>query len=611
MKNFIEHFYYNQNIWFNSKPKDDKYIQDNYTNYFYKIIEENEFNTDKEYVNKILYIITLDQLPYYIFRNNYEHPYFKLSHSKSIKCLINYFFTTNISNIDYFIENYENIPNKDDYYILPRVELLNILLTKVSSLDFYKTFMLLPLRHTKCPYFVKIAFVLSKLLLKHKQDNTHYKRFYKASLLQYELINNAQSVSSIIQNKNLKHKQYCELYNTDIFSILDIENSKVSKWDDKIFTEFFKKYKLGIDKEFSNLELLTKFKSIAKKINIQLSKLNHDVVNDSRLNLVLSISGGVDSLTLYILLKYYGYTVHTVFINYGNRSSSNLEETFIKYFLDNLKSPNEYNFYKRITGIKRTDNNKHLRSIYEDVTRTIRFNMYSQVLKKVNAEYVVLGHNKDDTLENIFTNIAKCQKYENLQGMGFLGEEQGIKIMRPMLDIYKSDIYTFANTLGMPYLEDSTPKWSMRGRMRDILIPQLQEFDNRIVDGLIPLSKHLMTTNKYMEKYANTLISNLISYDKFIQDKEQYKYVNICDISTSIKNDTTLDELVSILTIILSKVCNSLKLPYISKKSINNMSSILLQSRINPNNKYTLNNNFVYYLDLEKDRNNFVIRYKC
>jgi tRNA(Ile)-lysidine synthetase-like protein len=457
--------------------------------------------------------------------------------------------------------------------------------------------------------FVDIVFKLSKLFLKQEPDNSVFKRFYKASLLQLELLDNKKQVD--LYSKKLsrrflndsdsdKTNDVTSIYNKDILGILDTVNTNYTQWTNKLFMKFFQNIK-EYDIKKSSLDIISKFELVSKDIVQSLS-----TSNSNSKELVLSISGGVDSLVLYLLLKSYGFKVHTVFINYNNRDSSYLELEFVKYYLDRLSGDEELNFYKTITSIKRNGNTKHLRDVYEDSTRKIRFDMYKQILSSpnVNATHIVLGHNKDDCMENIFTNISKCQKYDNLLGMSFLSEEMGVGIMRPMLGIAKSCIYELAKVIGMPFLEDSTPKWSMRGRMRDILIPEVMAFDERIIEGLYTLSGYVSNSEKYLDRFIDSIVEDKISYKEFrniIENKNDKNYLDnilVCKINEKIKNDTSLDELSMMLKKILGGVCMELKLPYVSKKSIGNMSRVLLGSVLDKRKTYTINDKFVFnYLD--------------
>ena len=100
---------------------------------------------------------------------------------------------------------------------------------------------------------------------------------------------------------------------------------------------------------------------------------------------------------------------------------------------------------------------------YEEVTRNMRKN-FSKIIQDKYDSVISMGHNKDDCLENIFSNIIRKQKYDNLNGMEFYGTELNVNIIRPFLDFTKNDIYNIANYYKLPYLYDSTPSWSDRGK---------------------------------------------------------------------------------------------------------------------------------------------------
>jgi hypothetical protein len=44
--------------------------------------------------------------------------------------------------------------------------------------------------------------------------------------------------------------------------------------------------------------------------------------------------------------------------------------------------------------------------------------------------------------------------------------ENGVRILRPWLDVTKSTIYTIATALQIPHLKNTTPTWSNRGKFR-------------------------------------------------------------------------------------------------------------------------------------------------
>eukprot|EP00467_Chlorarachnion_reptans_P025576 CAMPEP_0114490512 /NCGR_PEP_ID=MMETSP0109-20121206/2483_1 /TAXON_ID=29199 /ORGANISM="Chlorarachnion reptans, Strain CCCM449" /LENGTH=536 /DNA_ID=CAMNT_0001667137 /DNA_START=278 /DNA_END=1888 /DNA_ORIENTATION=+ len=217
----------------------------------------------------------------------------------------------------------------------------------------------------------------------------------------------------------------------------------------------------------------------------------------------VSVSGGVDSMLLLYAtncalkrLRMQQYEVPQLFavhINYGNRVTADHEAGLVKEFCQMLGVPL---WTRRISEIRRTRDKD--RGFYESLTREIRFEVYKTAIRKslrsvgnVSSNPILLGHNRQDTWENMLSNIAKGQKYEQLKGMGPVGQEQGITIWRPLLRVDKSQIYEDADVLGIPHLWDSTPNWSDRGRMRDVVLPFLFKEVPLLIPGLERLSEQL------------------------------------------------------------------------------------------------------------------------
>ena len=52
----------------------------------------------------------------------------------------------------------------------------------------------------------------------------------------------------------------------------------------------------------------------------------------------------------------------------------------------------------------------------------------------------------------------------------------------------------------MPYLKNSTPNWCQRGKIRNEVLPILEKWDNRIIDGLFNISSILKNYNGILNK---------------------------------------------------------------------------------------------------------------
>jgi len=263
------------------------------------------------------------------------------------------------------------------------------------------------------------------------------------------------------------------ILNNDYSNILNILDEKSSK-------------NLGIILPFRERKshIYDSFRNVIRELN------NPEVVT-------ISLSGGVDSMVSSYILnnlsKNASFKVQAIMINYGNRKECIYEVRFVTRWCSLLGIDL---YVRNITEISRNKCIKSkYRNLYEETTRFIRFGAYIFLNTPI-----FLAHNKDDCEENIITNIRKQRSYENLRGMSTFSSEKDCTIVRPMLNISKNEILEFAHKYEIPFLVNSTPSWCDRGRMREILIPFLNEFDSAFVPGLIKMSDNIKELHNMYEQ---------------------------------------------------------------------------------------------------------------
>jgi len=321
-----------------------------------------------------------------------------------------------------------------------------------------RCFLIMPFRHSFDEYYLMQCINLVNIW---KVNNYHviYRRFYQATLKALIKINN---------EKDMHYKNYKNTKTTEIKSVLDsmslfdlskliIINGSVNK----LYQEFAKNISGFVDR------------------------------------LYVSISGGVDSMVCLYLLYIYKVNnpeldlqIGAISINYNNRPEQHIELFMVSQFCKHLNI--DY-YVREITEIVRTRDSD--RELYESITREIRFGAY----KKMECP-IILGHNEDDCLENIFINLKNKAKYENLLGMEIKSVERDVTVLRPLLNINKNEIIRFARECNIPYIYDSTCKWSNRGKLRDVLMPAINSFDGVILPNLVTFIKNYNEIYKIYEK---------------------------------------------------------------------------------------------------------------
>jgi tRNA(Ile)-lysidine synthetase-like protein len=232
----------------------------------------------------------------------------------------------------------------------------------------------------------------------------------------------------------------------------------------------------------------------------------------SRSTITVSLSGGVDSMVCTYLLKAIGQPFQAVHINYANRPECPLEVALLRYWCSILDITLIIRTIDEINRPRCMEPEINLRELYESYTRDIRMLAYiNSKSQSNNSNLVILGHNQDDTIENILTNIASSSHLENLLGMTpissqmHFGEE--IRFLRPLLNTTKQEIYEFAHLANIPYLIDSTPKWSQRGKIRDIVRPALQAWNPACIPAFIELATKLTELTSLIHQLIPDLAS--------------------------------------------------------------------------------------------------------
>ena len=226
-------------------------------------------------------------------------------------------------------------------------------------------------------------------------------------------------------------------------------------------------------------------------------------------------------MVMLLLLKRSGVNVSAVHIVYGNRLESEHEYNFLVNFCYKLGVPL---FVYRIKWLRRDGVD---REFYEDMTRDLRFYAYRAVgalINVVEEPRILMGHIREDVVENIWTNIANCRHLTNLKKMGAEEIQEGVRIMRPLLNASKEDIYEVSQLLSIPYLSNTTQSWSNRGKFREHFHGAvIKQFGNGVDDKIIEFAEAVESQSKLLD---------LLLYEPIYNSFKD----NCVDITTGLKS---------------------------------------------------------------------------
>jgi tRNA(Ile)-lysidine synthase len=235
--------------------------------------------------------------------------------------------------------------------------------------------------------------------------------------------------------------------------------------------------------------------------------------------LALACSGGSDSVALVHLLKKSG--MKKVTLLHFNHQLRELHADQDELFVKNLAKQLGFNFHSSSKDIKKLAN-KYKESI-EACARRERYAWFHQICKKLNIEFLYLGHHNQDQAETLLLNFIRGSGLEGLSGMQTITKEKELYLVRPLLTISKEKILGYLNQNKISYQEDHTNTditfW--RNRIRHEILPKIKTINPEVEKTLAKMSalfneelaEQTKTVHKYFEQSILKISKNSLVYE--------------------------------------------------------------------------------------------------
>lgn len=165
-----------------------------------------------------------------------------------------------------------------------------------------------------------------------------------------------------------------------------------------------------------------------------------DVVFPKPGKYVVAVSGGVDSMVLLDLLSQQtGLKLVVAHLDHGMRDDSAEDTAFIKSASDTLGVPFVCHHVKLGAGAS------------EEKAREARYGFLNQINKETNADGIITAHHQDDLIETAILNMLRGTDRKGLSSLG-----SGGNLLRPLLNVPKSELLAYAKAQGVMWREDNT-----------------------------------------------------------------------------------------------------------------------------------------------------------
>ena len=216
---------------------------------------------------------------------------------------------------------------------------------------------------------------------------------------------------------------------------------------------------------------------------------------------VLGVSGGVDSMVLLHLCQRAaeeapralgGFSV--VHVHHGLREAADGDAEFVERYCRDRGIPCDI---ARVTVVDARG---------EGLEAAARRARYEALAERARAKggVILVAHHAQDELETFIMRLLRGAGPGGLGAMRPETEMNGVRVLRPLLAVEKSEIERYAALHGVPHVEDETnedPRF-FRNRVRQVVIPALRAVEPRAEEKVRQALELLWAEDAYMRELA-------------------------------------------------------------------------------------------------------------
>ncbi len=249
--------------------------------------------------------------------------------------------------------------------------------------------------------------------------------------------------------------------------------------------------------------------------------------------LLLAVSGGVDSVVLVDLIDKAGFIFQ---IAHGNFQLRGEESERDEQFVRSLGTR-----YGKAVLVKRFDTKEYSltnKCSIQEAARDLRYAWFKEIVGKwqvVDAKtndpsaisdllfdvYTVTAHHADDNIETMLMHFFRGTGIQGLAGIQPLLKER--KLIRPLLPFRKTELLEYATENGLSFVEDSSnasDKYT-RNFFRNQLIPQIKEVYSQVEENLL---HNIQRFSEVAELYEQSV---KIQLHKLVERKENEWHIPV------------------------------------------------------------------------------------
>lgn len=196
---------------------------------------------------------------------------------------------------------------------------------------------------------------------------------------------------------------------------------------------------------------------------------------DNAGRILLAVSGGADSVALLHALVASDVDCGVAHMDHQTRDGGSTEDA---KWVEALAREWDVPYYGAAVDVPALA--EASRESFEEVARRVRYDFLAEIAQLNGYDAVATAHHLDDQAETVLMRVLRGTSITGLGGIHAWSEWKGMPLMRPILNVTRTEIIDYLSQNGIAWREDATnnDESYFRNRIRHTLLPMLEESFN-------------------------------------------------------------------------------------------------------------------------------------
>ncbi len=221
---------------------------------------------------------------------------------------------------------------------------------------------------------------------------------------------------------------------------------------------------------------------------------------------LVAVSGGADSVCLLDVLRTLGYEVEVAHLDHQTRGGDSAEDAaFVRRLAE------EHGVPCHVESRPVESEARDAGQSFETHARAVRYAFLVWTAFEQRCAAIATGHHADDQAETILMRLLRGTTPNGLAGIPPVRMEEGVRIIRPLIECTRGEIVRHVEQGGLAYRTDATNADTQftRNRIRHELLPLLAcDFNPNVRDALLRLAEAERCDSACLDDLAETMLES-------------------------------------------------------------------------------------------------------